>query len=72
MDAYRELHLEAERRGLRVTLSLVEKESGSKLERLAVLDHRGDEVFAVRVEKIGLERGAETLLELLAVKRPIG
>ena len=69
MGSYEELHLEAEKRGLRVTLSLIEKETGSRLERLAVIDHRGEEVFAVRVEKIGIERGAETLLELLA-KRP--
>lgn len=69
MESYEELCLEAEKRGLRVTLSLVEKENGSKLERLAVLDVRGDEVFAVRIGKLGLPRAADVLLELLA-KRP--
>lgn len=65
MDRYRELCDEADRRGLRVLLSVIEKETGAQIERLAVLDLRGEEVAAVRVDRLGLERGAEVLLGLL-------
>lgn len=66
MSAYRELHLEAERRGLRVTLSIIEKETGSKIERLSLVDLHSNEVASIRVGRLGLDRASGALLEFLA------